>query len=498
MKPHFTPVLASAICILVVAIATAVTPIKFAAAQSGVPSQTVKTRIGNLKYEGGFPTAETVTKLYDELYFQRGVLAYQYAEPLVAMNGLYVGLQQVGGQEGDWYVLQRFLDPHGLALTGNSTTIYAMAFLDLAKNGPMVVEVTPGSYGAFFDLWQQTIAGVGPIGADKGKGGKFLILPVDYDGAIPAGYFQVRSRTKLAAYFARGIVGNGNVGGATKGLETTRIYSLANAKNPPKTNVVLTTGKNWNSVEPPGFSYWEQVAGIVSNYIGVGQDAAFLLSLLKPLGIEPGKPFQPDARLKQLLTEAAQMAWAMDQAISLPPRFKEAIYYPGAHWVFVLMLDPGLRQDYWLSLEERINYYFQGTMASSAMKQKHVGEGSQYLRSARDSNGNWLDGSNLYRLRVPAKMPVKEFWSVTVYDYETRSMVKTDTDVAAKSSYDQLVTNTDGSVDLYFGPTAPAGKENNWIKTLPGRGWFVWFRFYGPLEPFFDKSWKLPDFEKVN
>ncbi len=460
-------------------------------------TETKQSRIGELRYEAGFPTAETIQKLYDELDFQRAVLAYQYAEPLVAMNGLNVGLQQVGGRVGDWYVLQHFLDPHGVALTGNSTTIYAMAFLDLAKNGPMVVEVTPGSYGAFFDLWQQTIAGVGPLGADKGKGGKFLVLPLEYKGSVPPGYFPVRSRTKLAAYFARGIVRNGDVAGAAKGLETTRIYSLANARNRPATNVVLTSGKNWNSVQPPGIGYWEQVAGIVSAYLGTGEDAAFLLSVLKPLGIEPGKPFQPDARLKKLLTEAAEVAWAMDQAISMAPRFKEVVYYPGTHWQFVLMLDPGLRKNYWLNLEERINYYFQATMASPAMKEKHVGAGSQYLRSAQDSSGNWLNGSNHYRLRVPAHMPVTEFWSVTVYDYETRSMVKTDTDVAAKSSYDKLQTNADGSVDLYFGPSAPAGKDGNWIKTAPGRGWFVWFRFYGPTEAFFDKTWKLPDFELV-
>ena len=477
-------------------ITVALTFTHYAAAQSGAPPQTLKTRIGELNYEAGFPSGETVKQLYDELDFQRAVLAYQYAEPLVAMNELNVGLQQIGGHEGDWYLLQHFLDPHGLALTGNSTTIYAMAFLDLKKEGPMVVEVTPGSYGAFFDLWQQTIAGVGPIGEDKGKGGKFLVLPVDYKGEVPQGYFPVHSPTTLAAYFARGIVQHGDVAGAAKGLETTRIYPLAKASNPPRTNVVLSTGKNFNSIPPQGFKYWERVADVI-NYASVGEDAAFLLSIVKPFGIEPGKPLQPDAHLKQVLTDAAVVGWAIDQVISMAPRLKDVIYYPGTHWEFVLMLEPELRQEYWRNLEARINYYFQATMASPAMKEKNIGAGSQYLRSARDSKGDWLDGSKQYRLHVPAKMPVKDFWSVTVYDYETRSMVQTDTDVAAKSSYDKLITNADGSVDLYFGPTAPAGKESNWVKTIPGRGWWVWLRFYGPTEPFFDKSWRLPDFEKM-
>lgn len=161
------------------------------------------------------------------------------------------------------------------------------------------------------------------------------------------------------------------------------------------------------------------------------------------------------------------------------------------------MLDPSLRQEFWRDLEARTAYYWQATMAAPAMKIKDIGAGSQYLQSAHESSGDWLDGGKQYRLRVPANPPAKEFWSVTVYDYETRSMIQTDTNIPAKSSADKLITNGDGSIDLYFGPTAPAGKEANWVKTLPGRGWWVWFRFYGPTEPFFDKSWQLADFERV-
>jgi hypothetical protein len=460
------------------------------------PITSVDTRIGTLNYEHGFPNAETVQKLYNEMDFQRAVFAYQYAEPLVAMNELNVGLKSLGGGEGDWYAYERFLDPHGILLTGNSTTIYAMCFLDLAKQGPMVVEVAPGSYGAFFDLWQQTIAGVGPTGADKGKGGKFLVLPNDYQGTIPEDYFPVRSSTTLAAFFARGIVRNNDVAAAASSLDTTRIYQLAQQNNPPKTKIMHLAGKDWNSIAPEGFQYWERVADI-ANHLGAGGDAAFLLSLLKPLGIEPNKPFQPDARLKQILTDASQVGWAINQAVGMAPRLKDVTYYPGTQWEFVMMLDPGLRQDYWRNFEERINYYFSGSMTSPAMKDKAIGAGSQYLRSARDSKGAWLNGSNQYRLRVPANMPVKDFWSVTLYDYETRSQVQTDANKASLSTYDKLKINDDGSIDLCFGPTPPLGMESNWVKTIPGRGWWVWFRFYSPTEAFFNKSWKLPDFERM-
>lgn len=466
------------------------------ASAAGRPATIKRTRIGELHYDAGFPTADTVRKLHDELDFQRAVLAYQYVDTLVAMNEPNIALKEMSGRELAFYVWQDFLDSHGIVLTGNSTTIYASSFLDLRTQGPMVVEVTPGTFGAFFDLWQQPIAGIGPTGEDKGKGGKFAILPANFKGTVPQGYYTVHSPTSLAVYFGRGIVRDGDVAGAAKSLETTQVYPLSARDNPPKIPIVPCTGKDVNTIAPQGIKYRNRVADVV-NYMGDGVDAVFLLSLLKPLGIEPGKPFAPDARMTQILTDASEVAWAMDQAISMAPRFKDVVYYPGTQWEYVLMLNPGLRGEYWRDLEARINYYFQATMAAPAMKEKHIGEGSQYLRSARDSRGEWLDGSNQYRLRVPANMPAKEFWSVTVYDFETRSMVQTDTNVAAKSSYDKLATNADASVDLYFGPTAPAGKESNWVKTVPGRGWWVWFRFYGPTEAFFDKSWRLPDFEKV-
>jgi hypothetical protein len=461
-------------------------------------AETLNTRIGELKYEVGFPTKETVGKLYDEMDFRGAVTAYQYATSLVAYNEMNMGFKQIGVHEGDLILLERFLDPNGVALTGNNTTIYAMSFLDLAKNGPMVVEVPAGSYGAFFDLWQQPIGEIGPAGADKGKGGKFVIVPMDYTGTIPEGYFTIKTRTTLAATFARGIVRNNDVAAAAKSLDGIRVHPLAKRDNPPKTKILLASGKKWYSIAPQGFEYWERVADVLNRLSPADQDGAFLAAMLKPLGIEPGKPFHPDARQKQILTDASVVGWAMSQAVSMASRSKDAIYYPGTRWESVLMLDPGLRQEFWRELEARTAYYWQGTMAAPAMKIKAIGVGSQYLQSARDSSGNWLDGGKQYRLRVPANPPAKEFWSVTVYDYETRSQIQTDTNIPAKSSADKLITNDDGSIDLYFGPTAPAGKEANWVKTLPGRGWWVWFRLYGPTEPFFDKTWELPDFEKVN
>ncbi|TMJ27028.1 MAG: DUF1254 domain-containing protein, partial [Alphaproteobacteria bacterium] len=319
------------LCASTVVFALALAPEAMAQAPTASPPSTVDTRIGQLKYEGGFPAKETVEKLYNEMDFQRAVLAYQYAEPLVALNEMNVGLKKIDVFEGDVVVMQRFLDPHGVVLTGNDSTIYGMSFLDLSKDGPLVVETPVGAYGAFFDLWQRPVAEIGPEGADKGQGGKFLVLPNDYAGTVPAGYFPLKMSTTLGAVFVRGIVKNGDVKAAAKPIEEIRIYPLTKKDNPTKTKAVPATGTKWYSISPEGFDYWERVAGIV-NRIPVDQDGAFLLSLLKPLGIEQGKPFKPDARQKKILTEASRVGWAMDQAISMAPRAADAIIYPGKHW----------------------------------------------------------------------------------------------------------------------------------------------------------------------
>jgi len=222
-----------------------------------------------------------------------------------------------------------------------------------------------------------------------------------------------------------------------------------------------------------------------------------MISLLKPLGVEPGRPFEPDERQTKILADAAHFGWVMGQAISYAPRFDGITYYDGTQWEWVLELDPSLRESFWRDLEARTNYYFQASMAQPAMKTKAIGKGSQYLRSARDSGGEWLDGGNLYRLNVPAAPPAELFRSITLYNFETRSQVQTDSNNAALSSYDDLRYNDDGSVDLYFGPVAPEGYANNWVETVPGRGWWVWFRFYSPAGAFFDKSWQLSDFERL-
>ena len=219
--------------------------------------------------------------------------------------------------------------------------------------------------------------------------------------------------------------------------------------------------------------------------------------MMKPLGVEKGRPFNPDARQKKILTDAAEVGFLMAQTISMAPRFDNASSYPDTHWEWVITLNPNQETEYYSQLDERTDYTFEAITMAEGMVKALVGAGSQYMSSAKDSTGAWLDGGKAYRLHVPANVPVKEFWSVTVYDNMTRSMIQTDTNKAAVSSYDKLKTNPDGSIDLYFGPQAPHGDETKWVKTTPGKGWFTYFRWYSPTQAFFDKSWTLPDIESV-
>jgi hypothetical protein len=461
-------------------------------------ANTIETRIGKLTLESGYPSAETVAKLYDELDFQRAVQAYVWATPIVSLDALRVA------NKTDWNVdfnmvglADQFSDPSIEALTANNTTIYALSFVDLTVDGPVVIESPLGAYGVIDDYWQRPVVEIGPFGPDKGKGGKFLVLPTDYREPVPKGYIAVRSATNRVLYLARGIVREGNVQRAVETLAQIRVYPLKHAARPPATTVVKSAGRPLKSIPPSGYAYWERLADIIDHETVEPRDR-FFYAMLEPLGIKKGKPFQPTARQKQILTDAAAVGFRMAQALSMAPRLENAAAYPGTHWEWVLTLNPDQEAASYSQLDERTDYTFEAITVAAGMVKPIVGAGSQYMSVAKDKSGAWLDGGYSYRLHVPPNVPVQDFWAVTVYDNMTRSMIQTGTKRAGVSTRDDLLANADGSVDLYFGPSAPVGKENNWIETLPGRGWFAYFRWYGPTQAFFDKSWKLEDVVRIN
>jgi hypothetical protein len=448
----------------------------------------------NLSYPEGYPTDATLATLYDEIDFQRACQCYIWAMPTVALNEVNVCQNRdLGVALNEIALFQHFVGPEAVGLTPNNTTIYALCVVDLA-GGPMVVDSPEGAYGVIDDYWQRPIVEVGPFGPDKGNGGKFLLLPPRFAGDVPAGYFVGKSPTTRAMFVLRAIVKDGDIDGAVDTLKALQVYPLSEAGSPPPTKIVPVSGKPANSVAPAGYDYWERLAEIV-DLGSVEERDRFFLAMLEPLGIEKGKPFSPDERQKAILTTAAAVGFRMCQAISAAPRFAGVVAYPGTHWEYVLTLNADQRADNSEQLDERTDYTFEAITVAKGMIEPIVGAGSQYLSAAKDAHGRWLSGGSPYRLHIPANVPVANFWSVTVYDNMTRSMVRTDTNKAALSSYDALQTNDDGSIDLWFGPSAPAGKASNWIATLPGKGWFTYFRWYGPTEAIFDKSWRLPDIE---
>ena len=460
-------------------------------------AETVKTRLGPIKLESGYPSHDSVAKLYDDLDFQRACQAYVWAIPIVSFNELQIANQR------DWGIgfntvgiCNRYTDPSVEGLTANNTTIYAAVFVDLSTDGPVVIDSPEGAYGVIDDYWQRPVVEVGPFGPDKGKGGKFLLVPADYQGEPPAGCLIARSRTNKVMYLGRAFVKDGNIDAAVETLKKIAVYPLSQKDTPPPPKFILSEGRPLHSIPPRGFAYWERVASLINSEPVEDRDR-FFHAFLKPLGIEKGKPFNPDARQKKILTDAAETGFLMAQTISMAPRFEGVTVYPGTRWEYVLTLDPTQEAKTYSQLDERTDYTFEAITIAAGMVKKIVGAGSQYLSSAKDKSGAWLDGGDTYKLTIPANPPVKEFWAVTVYDNLTRSMVQTDTRNAGRSSLDKLQANADGSIDLWFGPKAPAGKESNWTKTLPGKGWFAYFRAYGPTEAFFDKTWKLPDIERV-
>lgn len=299
-------------------------------------------------------------------------------------------------------------------------------------------------------------------------------------------------------FMIRGIVVNNDVKGAVDRLKQVRLYPWSERANPKPTKFVSASGKIVDTLFPGDFTFWERLHTFVNNN-PVHERDRFFMAMLKPLGIEKGKPFNPDDRQRAILSEAAKVGYAMGKATLYEgdERFASVTMWPGTHWAWAVILEPTQEVENYSQIDERLHWFYGATYMTPAMALKKAGPGSQYIQTFKDKNGAWLDGAKTYRLCVPANPPAQDFWSLTVYDNETRSMLQNPKNDVSISSYDELKKNPDGSADIFFGPSAPAGMVNNWIETVPGKGFFVWFRAYHPTEAFFDKTWVLPDFEQV-
>jgi hypothetical protein len=459
----------------------------------------VKTRIGQLSFDKGFPTEETKRKVFDELDYQRAVQAYLWAYPAVSFEAIRVGVKRdLGVDYNQLIIADNYADPKGLWLTANDTTIYAMANVDLGSSGPMVVELPPGAIvGIIEDYWQRSISDVGLPGPDGGKGGKFLILPPAYKGEVPkTGYFVLQGTMNNYNVMVRGILVNNDKDGAVQNVKRVKVYPYAARANPKPNTFASMSAKAVNTLPPAGIAFWELLSAFINNNPVQDRDL-FYMGMLKPLGLEKGKPFNPDARQRAILEDAARMGDAVGRVMLFegPERFGQPEPFPGSKWHWVFQVNPVQRTDTYGQIDERLHYTYGAIYTTPALGVMKAGPGGNYVQAFKDKNGNRFDGGKAYRLHVPANAPASAFWSLTAYDTQTRSMIQNRSNDSARSSQDKLKANADGSVDLYFGPKAPSGNESNWIETVPGKGWYPMVRFYSPTAGLFDGTWKLPDIE---
>ena len=380
--------------------------------------------------------------------------------------------------------------------TPNNTTPYWWSFWNV-KNGPVVLEIPAASdevklFGTLMDAWQRPLEDIGATGADKGKGGKYLLVHKDYKGAIPEGYIVVRQTTYDGFTIIRPIVKDNqqaSIDKASAVAKTIRSYYLGKKSSTKHVDVYM---KNIEGTLVFDDTLYDSLHEILQDEYLEEKDKV-MLGMLKSLGIERGKPFKPSTEQRGMLKNAAKDShdYMLDMYhnVLLPP------YYEGKHWTNLVnrsVPETGFTLVYpdYVDVDNRGALYY--AIISSV---KNFGASTYYLVGAKDNNGMYLDGGSNYTLHVAAKVPAKHFWSAVVYDLETAGWLRNQDKVGVASTDTEIQINADGSADLYFGPKTPKGKESNWVPTTPGRKFFLLFRFFGPEKAVFDKSWQLHDLE---
>jgi hypothetical protein len=435
----------------------------------------------------------------------RALEAVLWGMPAVNRDLMYQAmLRETKGRDNQMLYWSRLLDWKNQTLTPNTDVIYLTPHFDTKEVGPVVMEIPPAEGGAIvgtiMDAWQTPLEDVGPAGADQGKGGKYLLLPPGHAAKVPEGYIVLPSLTYKGYALLRSIRQSGSEADLAKAVEygkRIKIYPLSQADNPPPTVYVDAAGVLYDATIPYDIRFFESLDRVIQHEPWLERDRA-LIDTLRTLGIEKGKPFAPDAETAQALNAAAQKAHAYIEG-----KYYELVsqgpFTAGSKWsfparmglVFKAAQEQFAEPDFY-PIEDR------GLLLSFIFfLPKRMGEGQFYLMAIEDKEGQALDGSKTYRLRVPANAPVRQYWSATLYDRETHALIREASHAARSSQTPGLQVNADGSADLFFGPNAPQGKEANWIPTDPEAEFEILFRFYGPLPPLFDKTWTLPDVELV-
>ena len=433
---------------------------------------------------------------------RRAVEAVIWGMPAVNYHLMYKEMvHKTNGAFNQVLYWSRLLDWKSQTLTPNPDVIYLMPFINTEEVGPVVLEIPPDDDGVFngsvMNYWQTAIEDVGPGGVDKGKGGKYLFLPPGYDmNTVPAGYIPMPSDTYRGYALLRSVPKSGSdadIAQAVRYAKRIRLYPLSQAATSPETVFLDAAEVVIDSTIPYDLRFFESLNEMVQDEPWLERDRA-MIDPLKTIGIERGKPFAPDAHTQRILDDAIEeaRAWLDARYDSLEP------YYDGEHWFFPTT-DEVFRSV--MSFWKTPNSYpidARGTVYMLAFfSAKHLGQSQYYLLTGRDAAGKPLEGGSSYRLRVPANVPVTQYWSLTVYSRETHAFIRNAARLGRSSQTPELETNADGSVDVFFGPTAPKDHESNWVPTDANAPFEVMARFYGPEKPLFEKSWKLPDVEML-
>ncbi len=435
-----------------------------------------------------------------QIAYQRGIEAVNWAMPAVSMISMREGNFSLGGSYNTVYWLSSPPTPLQEAITPNNQTPYSMVHLS-TKDGPVVLEIPPASertaiFGSATDVWQVPVADIGPAGADQGKGGRYLFLPPDFEGEVPEGFITVRMGLYEIYVALRCIpLGDASFSEAAEYSKQVKAYPLSQADNPPAGQNIDMSGKHLPTLPFYDLSFFERIADLLEEEPLLERDKV-MAGMLASIGIEKGKPFDPKGKLREALQQAATDGRAYLEYMFETPGFSMETYWPDRQWQGIkqpsddgFVFDGG---DY-LLLDPRGSLFHWATFVP-----RYLGKASAYVAALRDADGGLLSGDGIYRLHVPADVPARDFWSLIAYSKETKAFIYNDADIVGLSSYDMsaMKVNDDGSVDLYFGENTPEGLESNWIPTA-GEDFFLLFRFYGPEEPFFDKSFKLPDIERI-
>lgn len=497
----------------------------------------VESRIGTLEFKDGAPSKTTADKVYENLDFTYAFRAFTDTFKGVSMQAVLEGFQAAGIKDNEVLLFSKLMDSDSLFLTANADTVYYIGFVDLS-DGPMVVETPPDALGTIDDMWFRWVIDFGRPGPDRGEGGKYLLVGPDYDGYLPeGGFYTAHSKTNRVVLLGRSFLTNDDPAPTVKVIKSNlKIYPYApggvglsiaryleggtqlgqDAK--PQTPVFHEgSGLSINTIPPNDFSYYEMLNRLVQSEPATVLDPE-LMGPIAAIGIKKGKDFAPDARMKKILTDAVAVANATGRTLGFTPRDPDWYFYKDSQWWNPLFAGgynfetplpeitkegakpyppTGYKQN-----DARTSFFYNATGITPAMAMRLTGVGSQYLFGVKDANGEYFDGSKTYKVTLPKNIPAKAFWSLTLYDNQTRSMLQTPQKYprAGSQNYPSPAAKAarDGSTTVWFSPKQPDGvARGNWIQTDPDKGWVVLLRLYSPLEAFFNKSWQPTEIELV-